>query len=199
MENKIENKAINITEKNDISSSNNNSNEEESNETIEKFMREALIQAQDAYDACEVPVGCVFVLNNEIIGKGRNRTNETKNGTRHAELEAIDMILKKYSPEVLKECTLYVTVEPCIMCAAALRLMQVKKVYFGCHNERFGGCGSIYHLHNEDYGENRSYEIECGYLREEAIMMLRKFYIRENKNAPVPKKKSNRVLKTEII
>jgi len=70
-------------------------------------------------------------------------------GTRHAELEAIDMILKTHPPEILKECTLYVTVEPCIMCAAALRLMEIKKVYFGCNNERFGGCGSIYHLHDE--------------------------------------------------
>ncbi|ORX87812.1 tRNA specific adenosine deaminase [Anaeromyces robustus] len=182
-----------IIEKNNENKNESVNHQNEDKETIEKFMREALIQAEEAYDACEVPVGCVFVLDNEIIGKGRNRTNETKNGTRHAELEAIDMILKNHSPEVLKKCTLYVTVEPCIMCAAALRLMEIKKVYYGCSNERFGGCGSIYHLHNE------SYEIESGYLKEEAIMILRKFYIRENKNAPVPKKKSNRILKTEIM
>ncbi|KAG4097035.1 cytidine deaminase-like protein [Neocallimastix lanati (nom. inval.)] len=188
-----------INQKNIEDENLNKNNEKENSESIEKFMREALKQAQEAYDACEVPVGCVFVYNNEIIGKGRNRTNETKNGTRHAELEAIDMILQTHPPEVLKKCTLYVTVEPCIMCAAALRLMEVKKVYFGCFNERFGGCGSIYHLHNENYGEKKPYEVMSGYLREEAIMMLRKFYIRENKNAPVPKKKSNRVLKTEIL
>ncbi|CAG8685978.1 555_t:CDS:2 [Gigaspora margarita] len=151
-------------------------------ETIHhKFMRQALIIAQEAYDSQEVPVGCVFVLDGEtIIGSGRNRTNETCNGTRHAELEAVDSILStnKYTSDIFRRCTLYVTVEPCVMCAYALRQLEIKHVYYGCANERFGGTG--------------------GYYREESIMLLRKFFVRENENAPTPKKKINRVLKTEI-
>ncbi|CAG8610015.1 10071_t:CDS:2, partial [Paraglomus occultum] len=92
-------------------------------ESKKRYMQHALALAEEAYENQEVPVGCVFVYKEEIIGSGRNRTNETFNGTRHAELEAIDAILSndKYTKDVFRECVLYVTVEPCIMCAYALR------------------------------------------------------------------------------
>ncbi|KAL1923240.1 uncharacterized protein VTP21DRAFT_9616 [Calcarisporiella thermophila] len=161
-------------------------------------MGAALDQAQEAYDVGEVAVGCVFVHNGQIIGKGRNRTNETLNGTRHAELEAIDMILKSHPPSVFEECDLYVSVEPCVMCASALRQLKIRKVYFGCGNERFGGCGSVFKINSDDRLPYRNYVAEGGYYRENAILMLRKFYVRENEHAPVPKRKKNRVLKTDI-
>lgn len=127
--------------------------------------------------AGEVPVGCVFVRDSVIIAKARNRTNELRNvcdlsfffisrqivhmqvpqATRHAELEAIDFILSSREltpdptqPYVLRTTTLYVTVEPCIMCASALRQMGIAAVYYGCENDRFGGCGSVLGV-NEKY------------------------------------------------
>ncbi|KAI8819403.1 cytidine deaminase-like protein [Fimicolochytrium jonesii] len=163
------------------------------------YMRAALEQAQEAYDAGEVPVGCVFVHEGEIIGRGRNRTNETLNGTSHAEFVAINQITQAgHSWDVFATTDLYVTVEPCVMCASALRHLNIRKVYFGCGNDKFGGCGSVFAVHQDTTSEGRPYEAEGGYYREEAIMMLRRFYVRQNDHAPAPKRKANRVLKTDI-
>ncbi|KAF9009297.1 cytidine deaminase-like protein [Hymenopellis radicata] len=167
-----------------------------------RFMQSALDMAGEALAAGEVPVGCVFVRDGEIIAKARNRTNELRNATRHAELEAIDQILADASltptrtPYALSTTTLYVTVEPCIMCASALRQMGIKEVFYGCANERFGGCEGVLPL---QHPAHPAYRATGGFLREEAIMILRRFYITENtKVAPVPKSKANRVLKTDI-
>ena len=165
-----------------------------------------------------------------------NATNASYNGTRHAEFIAINDILsqpllsasnseeeegskrRKYSPEVLKECDLYVTVEPCIMCASLLRQFGVRKVFFGAGNEKFGGCGGVLNIHvangasvsEDDDGEGEiereerrkrhedDYEVSGGWLREEAIVMLRRFYVQENGRAPEPKGKKERVLKLEV-
>ncbi|KAI0352752.1 cytidine deaminase-like protein [Trametes cingulata] len=170
-----------------------------------RWMQCAMDMAEEALSAQEVPVGCVFVRDNKVIARARNRTNQLRNATRHAELEAIDEILadKQLTPEVteypLSETTLYVTVEPCIMCASALRQMGIKEVFYGCDNDRFGGCGSVLGV-NEilPHPKHPGYRAVGGYLRDEAIMILRRFYITENTNAPVPKSKANRVLKTEI-
>ncbi|KAI0699821.1 cytidine deaminase-like protein [Cytidiella melzeri] len=165
-----------------------------------------LIQAEQALAAGEVPVGCVFVRDGQIIARARNRTNELRNATRHAELEAIDEILadESLTPEKrqypLSETTLYVTVEPCIMCASALRQLGIKEVFYGCGNDRFGGCGSVLGVNSGlSHPKHPEYRAWGGYAREQAIMVLRRFYITENVNAPVPKSKTNRVLKTEIL
>ncbi|KAK7461974.1 tRNA(adenine34) deaminase [Stygiomarasmius scandens] len=170
-----------------------------------QWMKEAMAMAEEALAAQEVPVGCVFVRDGQIIAKARNRTNQLRNATRHAELEAIDEILadKSLTPEKttypLSTTTLYVTVEPCIMCASALRQLGIKEVFYGCGNERFGGCGSVLGVNEAlEHPTHPSYRATGGYCREEAIMILRRFYITENTNAPVPKSKTNRVLKTEI-
>jgi tRNA-specific adenosine deaminase 2 len=98
-----------------------------------------------------------------------------------------------------KDTTLYVTIEPCIMCGAALRQVGIGRVVFGAGNERFGGNGSVLGLHDDDaIVSSPGYESVGGYLRDEAIMMLRRFYVTENTNAPKPQNKSRRVLKTEI-
>ncbi|KIJ32352.1 hypothetical protein M422DRAFT_61562 [Sphaerobolus stellatus SS14] len=163
--------------------------------------------AEEALAAQEVPVGCVFVRDGTVIAKGRNRTNELRNATRHAELEAIDAIIsdpeltppEKRGPKLLSDTILYVTVEPCIMCASALRQVGIKAVYYGCGNDRFGGCGSVLGVNeNLPHPALSSYSAFTGLRREEAIMLLRRFYITENVNAPNPRSKANRVLKTEI-
>ncbi|KAI0329965.1 cytidine deaminase-like protein [Cubamyces sp. BRFM 1775] len=170
-----------------------------------KWMKCAMDMAEEALAAQEVPVGCVFVRDDKIIARARNRTNQLRNATRHAELEAIDEILadKQLTPTVteypLCDTTLYVTVEPCIMCGSALRQMGIKEVFYGCENDRFGGCGSVLGVNIAlPHPKHPGYRAVGGYMREEAIMILRRFYITENTNAPVPKSKANRVLKTEI-
>ncbi|KAI0637650.1 cytidine deaminase-like protein [Trametes polyzona] len=169
------------------------------------WMKHAMDMAEEALAAQEVPVGCVFVRDNKIIARARNRTNQLRNATRHAELEAIDEILadKQLTPAPtaypLADTTLYVTVEPCIMCASALRQMGIKDVYYGCGNDRFGGCGSVLGVNSAlPHPKHPAYRAIGGYMHDEAIMVLRRFYITENTNAPVPKSKANRVLKTEI-
>ncbi|KAM7240584.1 hypothetical protein CapIbe_008490 [Capra ibex] len=125
-------------------------------EETEKWMELAMQMAKDALDNTEVPVGCLMVYNNEVVGKGRNEVNQTKNATRHAEMVAIDQALDwcrrcgRSPSEVFEHTVLYVTVEPCIMCAAALRLMRIPLVVYGCQNERFGGCGSVLDIASAD-------------------------------------------------
>ncbi|KAI9795602.1 MAG: tRNA(adenine34) deaminase [Piccolia ochrophora] len=148
----------------------------------EHFMKAALSEAELALAANETPVGCVFVYQGEIIAKGMNDTNRSMNGTRHAEFVAINKILTRYPPSVLEETDLYVTVEPCIMCASVLRQFKIRAVYYGCVNDKFGGTGGVLSVHSE----------------EQAIMLLRRFYIQENERAPEPRPKKNRDLKTEI-
>jgi len=142
-----------------------------------------------------------------VIAKARNRTNELRNATRHAELEAIDAIIsnpnltppERRGSNLLSDTTLYVTVEPCIMCASALRQVGIKEVVYGCGNDRFGGCGSFLGVNQAlPHPVLRSYPVQGGLRREEAIMLLRRFYITENVNAPAPRSKANRILKTEI-
>ncbi|KAI8806339.1 cytidine deaminase-like protein [Cladochytrium replicatum] len=169
-------------------------------------------QAEEAFNVGEVPVGCVIVQDGRVIARGRNRTNEMLDGTRHAELVAIDDLLgythfnpvderppsSSASQYSLKRADLYVTVEPCIMCASALRHMQVRRVYYGASNERFGGCGSVLNVNGADMTD-WTYEAFSGYYASESILLLRKFYLRENSNAPAPKKKSRRALKSDDI
>lgn len=152
----------------------------------------------------EVPIGCVFVeeKTGRILGKGRNMTNETFNPTRHAEMVAIDQIIASTENNNLdwSNVKLYVTVEPCIMCAAALRLLGLRHVHFGTYNERFGGCGSIIPAHRDYMGEDYA-PLQINLLdlyRPECVMLLRRFYMRENERAPKPKAKKNRVLK-EVV
>jgi len=172
----------------------------------QRWMDEALDMAKEALAAREVPVGCVFVHNNRIIARARNRTNELRNATRHAELEALDELILNFTPDkhtpspyLMEDLRLYVTVEPCIMCASALRQVGISKVYYGCENDRFGGCGSVLSVHEPlAHPIHPSFQVKGGFRRNEAIMLLRRFYLTENTNAPLPKAKTTRVLKTII-
>lgn len=173
------------------------------------FMQLAIDMAKEALDGNEVPIGCVIVdKENKILAKGRNRTNETRNATRHAEFEALDIIINRLDPEqrvdeeflreYFSKCKLYVTVEPCIMCVTALRRLGLPRVYFGCYNERFGGCGSIISV-STDYIDSKVDPIlnciQLGEYRKECVELLRLFYLRENERAPVPRKKAKRIFK----
>lgn len=131
-----------------------------------------------------------------IVARGRNCTNEKRNATCHAEFEAILSLPPGLTD--LSHLRLYVTVEPCIMCAAALRRLRLCQVYFGCFNERFGGCGSIIPVHRDFIAAEVDPALQLtvmGQFRKECVELLRKFYIRENGRAPVPRKKAKRQLK----
>ncbi|XP_014706179.2 tRNA-specific adenosine deaminase 2 isoform X3 [Equus asinus] len=163
-------------------------------EETEKWMEEAMQMAKEALENIEVPVGCLMVYNNEVVGKGRNEVNQTKNATRHAEMVAIDQALAwcrgrgRCPAEVFERAVLYVTVEPCVMCAAALRLMKIPLVVYGCQNERFGGCGSVLNIASADLpNTGRPFQCVPGYRAEEAVEMLKTFYKQENPNAPKSK------------
>ena len=161
------------------------------------FMRRALDLAEEALANDETPVGCVFVYNEQVIGSGMNDTNKSLNGTRHAEFLAINSILKTHPISIFRHTDLYVTVEPCIMCADALRQFKIRAVYYGCSNDRFGGTGGVLSIHS-DPGLAPPYPAFGGLLREEAIILLRRFYVQENQKAPDPRVKRNRELNTEI-
>lgn len=157
-------------------------------------MRAALAVAEQALFEGETPVACVLVLDKKVVAKGMNDTNRSLNGTRHAEFLAISEFFKTYPITKLREADLYVTVEPCIMCASALRQYGIRTVYYGCGNDRFGGNGSVLSIHSDD-GLESGYPSHGGLYRKEAIMLLRRFYIQENENAPNPRSKGNRELK----
>lgn len=159
----------------------------------QSFMQKAIDTAEQALAEGETPVACVLVLEGEVVARGMNDTNRSLNGTRHAEFLAIAEFLAKFPITKLAETDLYVTVEPCIMCASALRQYGIRTVYFGCGNERFGGNGSVLSIHSDE-SLDPPYASYGGLYRKEAIMLLRRFYIQENGNAPNPRAKGNREL-----
>ncbi|XP_072218218.1 tRNA-specific adenosine deaminase 2 [Leuresthes tenuis] len=161
---------------------------------IEKWMSSAFEMAREALENKEVPVGCLMVYKDEVVGKGRNEVNETKNATRHAEMVALDQVLdwcRRSNLDlkgVCEQTALYVTVEPCIMCAAALRLLNIPMVVYGCRNERFGGCGSVLDISSANLPQTGTkFKCVSGHRAEEAVEMLKTFYKQENPNAPKPR------------
>ncbi|KAJ5565258.1 hypothetical protein N7513_001500 [Penicillium frequentans] len=161
------------------------------------FMKQALLMGEKALECGETPVGCVLVHNDQIVGYGMNDTNRSMNGTRHAEFIAIAEVLQTYPKSILKSTDLYVTVEPCVMCASALKQYRIRSVYYGCANDRFGGTGGVLSLHS-DPSIDPTYPVYGGLFQQEAIMLLRRFYIQENEKAPNPRPKKNRELNTKF-
>ena len=168
------------------------------------LMGVALSEAEAAFKASEVPVGCAFVHPSRgVLGRGHNNTVASANATRHAELEAIDaMLASGCTPSDIAACELYVTVEPCIMCASALRQIGVRRVVFGCVNDKFGGCGGVLNIHSDEPGPASSIDangssstvmrVQGGVREAEAVALLRLFYSQENASAPVPQKRTRR-------
>ena len=138
------------------------------------FMREALILAQEASDAGEVPVGCVIVRGGEVVGRGRNRREEGKNALAHAEIEAINDACRNLGGWRLWDCTLYVTLEPCPMCAGAIVNARIPRVVFGASDKKCGACGSVCDLFSMAFNHHPT--VETGVLEEEATALLTEFF-----------------------
>ena len=150
----------------------------------EKFMKEALKEAQKAYNKLEVPVGAVIVKDGKIIARGYNQKETKTDTTKHAEIIAIQKASQKLKAWRLLDCEMYVTLEPCSMCAGALIQSRIKKIYIGTDDPKTGACGSVLNL-LEDYKFNHKIEIEKYILKEECEQILKEFFkmLRErNKN-----------------
>lgn len=158
---------------------------------MNQFMEQALSEARLALTRGEVPVGCVFVYKGNVIARGSNYVNATKNATRHAEFVCIDGVLEFCKDngldhrKVFPEVTVVVSVEPCIMCAAALHNLNVKEIVFGCINDRFGGTTVL------DVSKVLGTNVKTtgGCQKGPAMDLLKDFYKGENPSAPVPKTK----------
>lgn len=141
----------------------------------EKFMKEALKEAKKAYNKLEVPVGVVIVKDNQIIARAHNIKEEKQDTTKHAEILAIQKASKKLESWRLINCEMYVTLEPCSMCAGALINSRIKKVYIGTLDAKTGACGSVLNL-LKDYKFNHNVEIETGILQQECEELLKDFF-----------------------
>ena len=162
--------------------------------TDREYMLEALALAREAREAGEVPVGCVVVRGDEIVGRGRNRREEGKSALAHAELEAISEACRTLGGWRLWECTLYVTLEPCPMCAGAIVNARIPRVVYGAKDAKAGSCGSVCDLFSMAY--NHRPQVEAGVLEEECAQVLTDFFreLREQKKALKEAKKSDAVL-----
>lgn len=141
----------------------------------ELYMKEAMDEAQKAYDLGEVPIGCVIVHEDKIIGRGYNRRKTDQNTLSHAELNAIAEASKALGDWRLEECTLYVTLEPCQMCAGAIVQARIPKVVMACRNVKAGCAGTIINLLQMP-AFNHQVDIEEGILEEECSAMLKTFF-----------------------
>ncbi len=144
-------------------------------ENDEKYMREAIRQAKKAYALDEVPIGCVIVHEGKIIGRGYNRRTVDKNTLAHAELSAIRKAGKKLNDWRLDGCTMYVTLEPCQMCAGAIVQARIKRVVVGCMNPKAGCAGSILNLLEVEQFNHQA-ELTTGVLEEECSGMMKQFF-----------------------
>ncbi len=141
----------------------------------EKYMKEALKQAKKAYSLGEVPIGCVIVYEGKIIGRGYNRRNTDKNTLAHAEITAINRASRFIGDWRLEECTLYVTLEPCQMCAGAIVQARIPKVVMGCMNPKAGCGGSILNI-LEMPQFNHQVNVVRGVLEQQCSDMLKLFF-----------------------
>ena len=138
------------------------------------FMREALALAQEAFDAGEVPVGCVIVRGKKIVGRGRNRREGEKNALAHAEIEAIADACRNLGGWRLWECTLYVTLEPCPMCAGAIVNARIPRVVYGASDEKCGAVRSVCSLFDMRFNHHPA--VESGVLEAECARLLTDFF-----------------------
>ncbi len=144
----------------------------------ELFMKEAIKEAEKAYKLSEVPVGCVLVKDEEVISRSHNRVEELKDPTAHAEMLALREAFGKLGRKWLEDCTLYVTLEPCIMCSYALVLARVREVVFGALDEKHGGVMSLYNILDDPRLNHR---VRWVYLPTEECSKLLKDFFRERR------------------
>lgn len=154
----------------------------------EKYMKQAIFQAKKAYALGEVPIGCVIVYQDKVIGRGYNRRNTDKSTLAHAEIKAIQKASKKMGDWRLEGCTLYVTLEPCQMCSGAIVQARIPEVVIGSMNPKAGCAGSIINI-LEMPEFNHQVKVSRGILQEQCTTMLTSFFkeLRLNKAAPLTK------------
>ena len=140
----------------------------------EYFMQQALALAQEAAVHGEVPVGCVIVRNGEIVGRGRNQREEKQAAVSHAEMEAIAQANAALDSWRLDECDLYVTLEPCPMCAGAILNARIRRVWYGARDEAFGACGGVTNLFMESFPNRPA--LVGGILGEDCRRVLADFF-----------------------
>ena len=145
----------------------------------EGYMRQALDLAREAAEFGEVPVGCVIVQGDRVVGRGRNRREEKQHTQSHAEMEAIQQANEALGSWRLDECTLYVTLEPCPMCAGAILNARIPRVYYGARDREMGACGGVLNLFMEDFPQRPA--LVGGILEEECREVLADFFRRLRK------------------
>ena len=141
----------------------------------EDYMRLAIQQASEAFEADEVPIGAVVVHHNKIIGRGYNQTERLKDATAHAEMIALSAAFNHIGDWRLEDCYLFSTVEPCTMCAGAAVLSRIKRIVFGASDPKFGACGSIFNV-PEEKKLNHRIEVVSGVLSDEISEMMKQFF-----------------------
>lgn len=151
-------------------------------EPHEEYMRQALELAREAYDAGEVPVGCVIVKDGRIVGRGRNRREEKQSALSHAELEAIADACRNLGGWRLRGTKLYVTLEPCPMCAGGILSARIPEIYYGAKDEGFGACGSVLNLFEEAF---RHHPKIIGHILEpDCARLLQDFFSQVREKSP---------------
>ncbi|MDO5028868.1 MAG: tRNA adenosine(34) deaminase TadA, partial [Bacillota bacterium] len=148
----------------------------------EFFMAQALIEAKKAYDKGEIPIGCVVVKNGQIIGKGHNQKEEKNNALYHGEIMALNEATKNLGSWWLEDCSVYVTLEPCAMCAGAMLNARIGKLYVGTRDPRMGACGSAIDLTKQPTF-NHTFPVVFGLLQDQCSQILTDFFkeLRKNK------------------
>ena len=144
-------------------------------EDKEKFMQEALKEARKAYDKLEVPVGCVIVKEGKVVARAHNLKETALDTTKHAEMIAIQKASKKLKAWRLLDCDMYVTLEPCSMCAGAIINSRIRNLYIGALDEKTGAAGSVLNLF-EDFTFNHKVTVEIGIMKEECEKILKDFF-----------------------
>ena len=138
-------------------------------------MFSALMEAEKAFEEKEIPIGAVVVFENKIIGRGFNQSELLKDSTAHAEMLALTAASNYLQSKYLDDCDLYVTIEPCLMCSGAILLTRIKNLYFGALEPKFGACGSLYNVvENDKY--NHKPNVYSGIYSDEAQNLLEKFF-----------------------
>ena len=140
----------------------------------EQYMKEALALAREAAAAGEVPVGCVIVRNGQVVGRGRNRREEKQSTASHAEMEAIAQANRLLGTWRLDDCELYVTLEPCPMCAGAILNARIRRVWYGARDTAYGACGGVTNLFMEQFPNRPA--LVGGVLAEECRSVLADFF-----------------------
>ena len=137
-------------------------------------MKQALMEARKAYAEDEVPVGAVLVMGGRIIARGHNLTETLKDATSHAEIQVLTSAMAELGSKYLPDCTLYVTVEPCPMCAGAIIQSRIKNVYYGTPDNKYGAVDSVYNIFEIE--SNHKVNSECGILKEECSTIIKDFF-----------------------